>query len=57
MVLDGKLNRKTGVRIIRDGIVVYTGRLSSLKRFKEDVQEVQKGYNMVFLLKTIMISR
>ena len=44
MVLDGKLNRKTGVRIIRDGIVIYTGRLSSLKRFKEDVQEVQKGY-------------
>ena len=44
MVLDGKLNRKTGVRIIRDGIVVYTGKLSSLKRFKEDVQEVQKGY-------------
>ena len=44
MVLDGKLNRKTGVRIIRDGVVVYTGKLSSLKRFKEDVQEVQKGY-------------
>ena len=44
MVLDGKLNRKTGVRIIRDGVVVYTGKLSSLKRFKDDVQEVQKGY-------------
>ncbi|MBT5858668.1 MAG: translation initiation factor IF-2 [Flavobacteriales bacterium] len=44
MVLDGKLNRKTGVRIIRDGVVIYTGSLSSLKRFKDDVQEVQKGY-------------
>ena len=44
MVLDGKLNRKTGIRIIRDGVVVYTGILSSLKRFKDDVQEVQKGY-------------
>ena len=44
MVLDGKLNRKTGIRIIRDGVVVYTGVLSSLKRFKDDVQEVQKGY-------------
>jgi translation initiation factor IF-2 len=44
MVLDGKLNRKTGIRIIRDGVVAYTGVLSSLKRFKDDVQEVQKGY-------------
>ena len=44
MVLDGKLNRKSGIRIIRDGVVVYTGKLSSLKRFKDDVQEVQKGY-------------
>ena len=44
MVLDGKLSRKTGIRIIRDGVVVYTGNLSSLKRFKDDVQEVQKGY-------------
>jgi translation initiation factor IF-2 len=44
MVLDGKLNRKTGIRIIRDGVVVYTGNLSSLKRFKDDVQDVQKGF-------------
>jgi len=44
MVLDGKLSRKTGIRIIRDGVVIYTGVLSSLKRFKDDVQEVQKGY-------------
>ena len=44
MVLDGKLNRKSGVRIIRDGVVVYTGFLSSLKRFKEDAKDVQKGF-------------
>ena len=44
MVLDGKLNKNTGIRIIRDGVVVYTGKLSSLKRFKEDAKEVQKGF-------------
>ena len=44
MVLDGKINRNTNVRVIRDGIVVYTGELSSLKRFKDDVKEVATGY-------------
>ena len=44
MVLDGSLTRKTGVRLIRDGVVVYTGKLSSLKRFKDDVNEVKKGF-------------
>ena len=44
MVLDGALNKNTGVRIIRDGVVVYTGKLSSLKRFKDDVNEVKKGF-------------
>ena len=44
MVLDGQLNRNDGVRIIRDGVVVYTGVLSSLKRFKDDVAEVRKGF-------------
>ena len=43
-VLDGKINRNTKVRIIRDGIVVYTGTLASLKRFKDDVREVSAGY-------------
>jgi len=43
-VLDGKINRNTKVRIIRDGIVVYTGLLASLKRFKDDVKEVSTGY-------------
>ena len=43
-VLDGKINRNTNVRLIRDGIVVYTGKLGSLKRFKDDVKEVSAGY-------------
>lgn len=43
-VLDGKITRNTKVRIIRDGIVVYTGHLASLKRFKDDVKEVNGGY-------------
>jgi len=44
MVLDGSLNKNTGVRVIRDGVVVYTGKLSSLKRFKDDVNDVKKGF-------------
>lgn len=44
MVLDGRISRQHKVRIIRDGIVIYTGELGSLKRFKDDVKEVAKGY-------------
>ena len=44
MVLDGSLTRNTRVRLIRDGVVIYTGKLSSLKRFKDDVNEVKKGF-------------
>ncbi|MFM8959045.1 MAG: translation initiation factor IF-2, partial [Bacteroidota bacterium] len=44
MVLDGKINRNTKVRVLRDGVVIYTGELASLKRFKEDVKEVATGY-------------
>ena len=43
MCLDGKINRQSSIRIIRDGIVVYTGKLASLKRFKDDVKEVVSG--------------
>jgi len=43
MVLDGKLQRNTKVRLIRDGIVIYSGKLGSLKRFKDDVKEVVVG--------------
>ena len=44
MVTDGKLAAKCGVRLIRDGIVIYTGVLGSLKRFKDDAKEVSSGY-------------
>jgi translation initiation factor IF-2 len=43
-VREGKINRNTKVRVIRDGIVVFTGDLGSLKRFKDDVKEVTSGY-------------
>ncbi len=43
-VLDGKVTRHSMIRVIRDGIVVYTGTLGSLKRFKDDVKEVLSGY-------------
>jgi translation initiation factor IF-2 len=43
-VLDGRITRNTKIRLIRDGIVVYTGNLGSLKRFKDDVREVLAGY-------------
>jgi translation initiation factor IF-2 len=44
MVQDGKINRNSMVRLIREGVVVYTGTLGSLKRFKDDAKEVAKGY-------------
>lgn len=44
MVLDGKVNRNTKIRVIRNGIVIHTGELGSLKRFKDDVREVLSGY-------------
>ena len=44
IVRDGKIKRGNKVRVIRDGIVVYTGDLASLKRFKDDVKEVKAGY-------------
>jgi translation initiation factor IF-2 len=43
-VLDGKIGRHTRIRVIRDGIVVHTGKLGSLKRFKDDVKEVSAGF-------------
>lgn len=44
MVLDGKVTRNSKVRLIREGVVVHDGELASLKRFKDDVKEVTKGY-------------
>ena len=45
MVMNGKIFRNSKIRIIRDGIVVHDGELTSLKRFKDDVKEVAKGYD------------
>ena len=43
-VLDGKITRSSEVRIIREGIVIYTGKIGSLRRFKDDAREVAAGY-------------
>ena len=43
-MLDGKVNRHTKIRLIRNGIVLHEGSLGSLKRFKDDVKEVTSGY-------------
>ena len=45
MVTDGKIYKNSSIRLIRDGVVIYTGELASLKRFKDDVKEVSKGYD------------
>lgn len=45
MVTSGKIYRNSNIRLIRDGVVIFTGELSSLKRFKDDVKEVSKGYD------------
>ncbi|HEY9170333.1 MAG TPA: translation initiation factor IF-2 [Lutibacter sp.] len=45
MVLSGKILRNSKIRVIRDGVVIHSGDLSSLKRFKDDVKEVSKGYD------------
>ncbi|COI38438.1 translation initiation factor IF-2 [Streptococcus pneumoniae] len=45
MVTSGKITRNSSVRLIRDGIVIYDGKLASLRRFKDDVKEVKNGYD------------
>ena len=45
MVTQGKIFRNSSIRLIRDGVVIYTGELTSLKRFKDDAKEVAKGYD------------
>lgn len=51
MVMNGKIFRNSQIRLIRDGVVVYTGELTSLKRFKDDAKEVAKGYDCGMQLK------
>ena len=44
LVTDGKVVRGNNIRVVRDGVVIFEGKISSLKRFKDDVREVQSGY-------------
>ena len=44
MVTDGCIRKDCGVRLIREGVVIYTGKLGSLKRFQNDAKEVQNGF-------------
>jgi translation initiation factor IF-2 len=52
MVIDGVIKRANDIRVIRDGIVVYSGEIGQLKRFKEDVQEVKKGFECGLSIKS-----
>ena len=51
MVVSGKIFRSSKIRVIREGVVTYTGELASLKRFKDDAKEVSKGYDCVMQVK------
>jgi translation initiation factor IF-2 len=46
MVTTGRITREAGIRLIRDGVVIYEGKLGSLKRFKDDVKEVKAGFDL-----------
>ncbi|GER65665.1 translation initiation factor IF-2 [Weizmannia acidilactici] len=50
-VTDGKITRDSGVRVIRDGVVIYEGEIDTLKRFKDDVKEVNQGYECGITIK------
>ncbi len=54
MVQEGFINRKNKIRLIRDGIVIYTGDLGALKRFKDDVNEVKQGYECGMSIKNFI---
>jgi translation initiation factor IF-2 len=43
-VTDGKITRTAGLRLLRDGVVIYEGRIASLRRFKDDAREVASGF-------------
>ncbi|WP_226578864.1 translation initiation factor IF-2 [Halobacillus litoralis] len=50
-VTDGKVGRNSGVRVIRDGVVIYEGEIDALKRYKDDAKEVQQGYECGITIK------
>jgi translation initiation factor IF-2 len=52
MVTDGKIFRNSKIRLIREGVVIYTGELATLKRFKDDVKDVAKGYDCGMQIKS-----
>ena len=54
-VTEGKITRNAGVRIIRDGIVLFEGELDTLKRFKDDAKEVAQGYECGITIENSMI--
>ena len=56
-VTEGKITRNAGVRVIRDGIVLFEGELDTLKRFKDDAKEVAQGYECGITIENIMISK
>ncbi|WP_259115617.1 translation initiation factor IF-2 [Candidatus Karelsulcia muelleri] len=51
LIINGKIIRNSKIRLIRDGVVIYTGELNSLKRFQDDVKEVNKGYECGIIIK------
>src|SRR5690606_40364860 len=57
MVTDGYIKRQNPIRLVRDGIVVYAGKLSSLKRFKDDVTEVKSGFDCGIGIESVNHSR
>ena len=54
-VTDGKITRDSGIRLIRDGVVIFEGEIDALKRFKDDAKEVNKAMNVELPLKTLMM--
>ena len=54
-VTEGKITRDSGIRLIRDGIVIFEGEIDALKRFKDDAKEVAKVMNVELRLKTSMM--
>jgi len=50
-VLDGTIKRSSSIRLLRDGVVIFTGELDSLKRFKDDAREVKAGFECGLSLK------
>ena len=50
-VTDGKITRDSGIRLIRDGVVIFEGEIDDLKRFKDDVKEVSQGYECGITIK------